>query len=241
MPTAVSRDLEATSRAMARTVDSAAHALRREAFVTAAARLFQAKGYEATSIQDILDELGASRGAFYHYFGSKSDLLEAVVDQMASSALDSVDARTDARLSADRQLHALFEGITSWKLQHVDLLLAVLGLWMADQNAVVREHLRRALAERLTPRMVGIVRQGVAEGTYETPDPEGTADVLVALLYAFDLRATELFLARRADTVMYEDVVQTFEAWAGACDRILGAASGSFPRADDDTLRAWYA
>jgi AcrR family transcriptional regulator len=64
---------------MARTLDPAAHALRRDAFVDAAQRLIQAKGYEQMSLQDVVDELDASRGAFYHYFDSKVALLEAVV------------------------------------------------------------------------------------------------------------------------------------------------------------------
>ena len=62
---------------MARTVDTEAHAVRREAFVDVAQRLMQTKGYEQMSIQDVLDELDASRGAFYHYFDSKTALLEA--------------------------------------------------------------------------------------------------------------------------------------------------------------------
>ena len=58
------------------------HAVRRDDFIDAAQRLIRTKGYEETSIQDILDALGASQGAFYHYFGSKADLLEAVVERM---------------------------------------------------------------------------------------------------------------------------------------------------------------
>ena len=61
---------------MARTLDPAAHALRRDEFVDAAQRLIQSRGYEQMSIQDVLDELGASKGAFYHYFDSKEGLLD---------------------------------------------------------------------------------------------------------------------------------------------------------------------
>ncbi len=75
---------------MARTLNTEAHAIRREAFVDAAQRLIQAKGYDQMSIQDVLDELGASRGAFYHYFDSKTALLEAVVDRIVDAALASV-------------------------------------------------------------------------------------------------------------------------------------------------------
>ena len=55
-----------------------AHAVRRDEFVDAAQRLIQSPGYEQMSVQDVLDELGASKGAFYHYFDSKEALLEAV-------------------------------------------------------------------------------------------------------------------------------------------------------------------
>ena len=49
----------------------------------AATRLFMEKGYEHTSIQDIINNLGGlSKGAIYHHFKSKEDILEAVTDRM---------------------------------------------------------------------------------------------------------------------------------------------------------------
>ena len=48
-------------------------------------RLFVEKGYEHTSIQDILDGLGGlSKGAVYHHFKSKEEILEAVVDRITA-------------------------------------------------------------------------------------------------------------------------------------------------------------
>ncbi len=60
---------------MPRTLNPAAHALKRDAFLDAAERLIRTKGYEQMTVQDVLDELGASKGAFYHYFDSKEALL----------------------------------------------------------------------------------------------------------------------------------------------------------------------
>ena len=49
----------------------------------AATRLFMEKGYEHTSIQDIINNLGGlSKGAIYHHFKSKEDILEAVTDRV---------------------------------------------------------------------------------------------------------------------------------------------------------------
>jgi AcrR family transcriptional regulator len=64
--------------------------VRRVAFVDAAARLIQTKGFERMSVQDLLDAPGASRGAFYHYFDSKVELLAAVVERMVEDGMAAV-------------------------------------------------------------------------------------------------------------------------------------------------------
>ena len=71
---------------MARTLDPSAHAVRRDTFLDAAQRLIQSKGYEQMSVQDVLADVGTSKGAFYHYFDSKAALLEGVVDRMVVQA-----------------------------------------------------------------------------------------------------------------------------------------------------------
>ena len=51
---------------------------RRASIIEAAERLFYLKGYEDTSVQDVLDELHLSKGGFYHHFESKLSLLEEI-------------------------------------------------------------------------------------------------------------------------------------------------------------------
>jgi AcrR family transcriptional regulator len=226
---------------MARSVDQATHAVRRDAFVATATRLFQTQGYDETSIQDILDDLGTSRGAFYHYFDSKTALLDAVVEQMVDSAMRSVEPHLDdPERSALGKLQALFGGIAAWKTAHVELALALTRVWLSDQNALVRDCFRRSVADRLTPRLTSIIAAGVSEGTFKVGDPPGVAEVLMATLWGFNMRATELYLARQAGTVSYEEVARAFGAYADAVDRILGAAPGSFPRADEVLLCTWF-
>ncbi len=54
-----------------------------EKILDAAMRLFLEKGYEHTTIQDIVDELGGlTKGAVYHHFKSKEEIMDAVGDRM---------------------------------------------------------------------------------------------------------------------------------------------------------------
>ena len=57
--------------------------MRRSELLAAAERLFYTKGYEKTSVQDILDELKFSKGGFYHHFDSKLAVLEAICEMRA--------------------------------------------------------------------------------------------------------------------------------------------------------------
>lgn len=67
-------------------------------------RLFMEKGYERTSIQDIIDNLGGlSKGAIYHHFKSKEDILVAVTDRMTSQS-NNILANIRDRKDLNRQL-----------------------------------------------------------------------------------------------------------------------------------------
>ncbi len=227
---------------MARTLDLAAHALRRDAFVDAAQRLIQTKGYEQMSLQDVLDELDASRGAFYHYFDSKVALLEAVVERMVDAATATlVPVVADPGRSALRKLEGVFSGIARWKTDRKDLMLAVARVWLSDENVVVREKLRQRTAFRLTPLLATIVRQGKAEGVFSASSAEHAAGVLVSLVLGLNETATRLYVARQTGAVSFEDVERTIGAYTEAFERILGLSAGSWPTVDASTLRYWFA
>ncbi len=226
---------------MARTLDLEKHTVRKEAFVEAAQRLLQTKGYEAMSIQDLLEELGASRGAFYHYFDSKQALLEAVVDRITDAALASAaPVIDDASLSASDKLTRVFSDIGRWKTERRALVLSLMEVWMSDENAIFREKIRQRLTTRLVPLLTQIVQQGVAEGTFTSRSAQDTAMVLVMLIEGFQNRALELFIARQANKVTYEDAERYFASYLDAFERILGASPGSVRLIDESILREWF-
>jgi AcrR family transcriptional regulator len=227
---------------VARTVNPAAHAVRRDAFLDAAERRIRTGGYEQMSLQDLLDDVDASRGAFYHYFESKEALLEAVVERMADAAIAAVaPIAAEPGLPAAAKLQAVVRQAGRWKAERKDLLLALLRVWLSDHNAIVRERLRRASTTRLAPLLTGIVRQGAIEGAFTVTMPEHAAEVLVALLQGMGETSSQLFLAREADAVPLEHVERTFAAYSEAFERVLGLPEGSIELVDAPTLSFWYA
>ncbi len=226
---------------MARTVDAVGYAVRRDAFIDAAQRLIQTKGYEQMSIQDLLDELGASRGAFYHYFDSKAALLDAVVARMVTDAMAAVrPVVDDPRLSATEKLAGLFSGIASWKTERMDLLMAILEVWLSDGNALVRERFRHSVVVSLTPVLTTIVEQGVVDGSFAVTGADRVARVLVSLLLGANEHAGELFSRHRDRLVTLDEVEAALNAYPEAIEQILGARSGSLRWLGPGDLRRWF-
>jgi len=226
---------------MARTVDPAAHAVRREAFVDAATRLIQITGYEQMSIQDVLDELQVSRGAFYHYFDSKQALLDAVIDRMVDAALATLAPfLADPTVPAVQKLEGVFRGIAQWKAERKDFVLALLKVWLSDHNAIVREKYRKDVVGRLVPILTDVVRQGQAEGVFTATSADATARAVVALILGTSEAATDLFVARQNKVIPMEVVERYFDGYSEALERILGLPARSFRLADEQVIRMWF-
>jgi AcrR family transcriptional regulator len=226
---------------MPRTVNATLHTVRRVAFLDVAQRLVQAKGYEEMSVQDVLDELDASKGAFYHYFDSKQALLEAVVERSVDSAMSALaPVLGDPNLPAVRKLESVFAGIARWKAERKELVLAIMEVWNSDGNAIVREKLRRMTVSRMVPLLSAVVTQGINEGVINAVSPDETAKVLVSLMQGFQQQAIDHFIARQAGTVTFEVVQRSVAANTEAFERILGIPKGSLTLTDEPTLHFWF-
>ena len=226
---------------MPRTLNPTLHTVRRDAFLDVAQRLIQAKGYEAMSVQDVMDELEVSKGAFYHYFSSKLALLEAVVERFAEGGMAVVaPILADPNLPALKKLERVFAGIAGWKAQRKELVVAITEVWNSDSNAIVREKLRRITVRLLVPLLSSVIKQGIDEGVFRVVSPDEAATVLVSLMQGFQEQAVNLFMARQAGTVTFEAVQRTVAGFTEAYERILGIPNESLTLMDEPTLRFWF-
>jgi AcrR family transcriptional regulator len=226
---------------MARILNPEAYAGRRDLFVDAATVLIQTRGYEQLSIADILATTDSSKGAFYHYFDSKQDLLEAVIDRITDTALAAAEpVALDPALPAIEQLKTLFTTIAGWKNARKELMLALLEVWLSDDNIVVREMLRRQAATRVAPLLARIVAKGKAEGAFTVDEPAETANVIMAVILGAQEAAGRLFVDCQHGRATMVDAGRTFNAYERALERILSAPAGSLKLADEATLKLWF-
>jgi len=226
---------------MARVVKEDAYAAKRNEILDVARRLIYTKGYEQMTIQDILDELHMSKGAFYHYFDSKGVVLEALVERMAVDEVIPllIPIARDPQLSALEKLNSYFDTAVRWKTAKKAFMMQLLRVWMADENAIVRQKLYSMSVKHVTPLLTEIVRQGVQEGVLTTPFPDQMGELIYSIAQSLGDTFGGLLLLHEAGSDSLRQLENVIAAYTNALERVLGAPSGSLKLMDTESLKEW--
>lgn len=165
-----------------------------ERILEAAQRLFLEKGYEQTTIQDIVDALGGlTKGAVYHHFKSKEEILDAVGDRMffANNPFEAVKGRTD--LSG---LEKLREVIRLNQSDSARTQMTIQSIPLARNPRVLVEMVE-ANRRVLTPYFLALIEEGNRDGSLHTAYPREIAELLPLLTSLWLLPS--VFPATRAE------------------------------------------
>jgi len=225
---------------MARIVKEEAYAVKRNEILDVAQRLVYTKGYEQMTIQDMLDELQISKGAFYHYFDSKQALLEALIERM----LEEVEQLllpivNDPHLPALEKLQRFFPMLTRWKTARKTFFLALLRVWYTDDNAIVRQKVLATGIKRITPLLTSIILQGTQEGILTTAYPDQVGEIVLSIGLNLSDTLAGLLLSCEPNLDVLQRMENTVVAYTDALERVLGAPTGSLHFVDAETLKEW--
>jgi AcrR family transcriptional regulator len=192
------------------------------------------------TIQDILDDLQISKGAFYHYFDSKIALLETLTERMLQEAIQIITPIiADPHLSALEKFQRYFDTVARWKAAQKTFMLALLRVWYTDDNAIVRQKVTSNSLKRITPQLTAIIRQGAQEGVFKTPYPDQVCEVVFSIMLGLGDRLAEALLAHNSEKDTLQAMQNAVAAYTDALERILVAPSGCLQLIDDESLKEW--
>ena len=143
-----------------------------------ASHLFMEKGYEHTSIQEIINNLGGlSKGAIYHHFKSKDDILVAVTERITAESnrlLAAIRNRTD--LNGKEKLKAIFKEAIKRPVQNQ---LFTMALDFRNNPKLLSSFLQETVENAAPNYILPIIRQGISDGSIETDYPKELAELII--------------------------------------------------------------
>ena len=189
-------------------------AQRREEILNAAYTLFTTKGFQPTTMEDILKVVGIAKGTLYYHFPSKEQILKALVLRIVSQVEHQTRKIADSQAPAMEKLVAI---MTAMRVE--DAEAEIVEQFHAPGNAEFHLLSITAMIEHLTPILADVVAQGVSEGVFSTDRPYDAVELLLSasgILLDHDIMdASPAKLARRRESLIW------------ASETLLGARPGS--------------
>lgn len=136
----------------------------RNELLTAAVDLFYRQGYDRTSLQAIVTAAGLSKGAFYHHFKGKEDLLRAIHD----SFLDEELSRAEAVLAESKTGEQALRGLIRELLETVELYQERISIFLRERHVMSGSELEsvRAKRDRFEGLVTTVIRNAMSSGEF---------------------------------------------------------------------------
>ena len=143
------------------------YADRRAAILSVAADLFKENGYNRTTLTDIAIAVGTDRASLYYYFGSKEELLDALVTHLVIENTEAAERTRDSEGPAPDKLRALVVDLmVSFAANYPMLYVYLQGnlKHISGKRAAWAKQMRE-INHRWEGAIEAIVQQGIDEGT----------------------------------------------------------------------------
>lgn len=201
--------------------------LKKQEILQTAEDLFCKKGYEETSVQDILDILHTSKGSFYHHFESKEYLLEAMCDRRAVLIAHQAEEEERAFDKPIARLNSLLSGVFPLKDERLSFLMMILPVFSTRQGHSLRTRYCEALLSSFHEPVTRTLTECLADDSVNVYDPEITADICINTMNHLWCDLCDTIIRATAAGEDMPDLARIIHQYRIITERILSAPYGS--------------
>lgn len=209
---------------------------RRDELIATAERLFYTKGYEGTSVQDILTEMNFSKGGFYHHFDSKLAVLEAICEQRAQETCDHAREAAGAQQGAVNKLNALLHDGALLHSGNAGFVFLLIQVAYREDGALMREKMKQCQLELMQDVLAEILAEGAQTREFFVTDVPTTAQLVMRLYMQFTDEIALLLAREENEERLCEAMVAKLRVYRTAIERVLVAPFGSVVLCDAKEL-----
>ena len=223
---------------MARIVKKAEE--RRKEILHKAQELFYKHGYTNTSVNKVIEALKISKGAFYHYFKSKEELLDCLSDEFTHNIISKIDSIiNDSDINAIEKLNRMYKESGSYKVENIDFIMTITEALYSDNNLLLRYKFNSKSLETVLPLMTSIFQQGKHEGVFNIRDPKATARIVLLFGISIAEHNAKLLLQLKDNPEKIDEMYEHFMIYQKSVERMLGAPRDSFQAFDKAFFKAF--
>lgn len=183
---------------------------RKQELLKIAYRLFISKGYEETSIDEIIAEAQIAKGTFYFHFKSKNALLEAIINMMITEEAEQAKQFVSAPLPVPQKIVGV---ITSLRPRQNEMNIE--NALNRKENIVIHEKIKRRVIDEAVPILSEVVSEGNAQGILDCDNIRERVRLLLVM-------SSEVFDSGKFTSADIDVFIDTVEKMLGAKKNTFG-------------------
>lgn len=189
---------------------------RKNEILDAADELFLQKGFDKTTISDIIDRVGVARGTVYYHFKSKEEIMDALIRRYNVTLLSNAKTIAD-----DKSVPVLERTFLALMSMHKTDTSGLHNNIHKPQNALMHQKIQQTLLEGIPPILTAIVEDGINEKLFDTPYPYETVEMVIAYV-------NTVFDDNYTDHLTEAELLSRIKAFIVNLERLFGTKAGSF-------------
>ncbi len=209
---------------------------KKEQIITSAENRFYLKGYDKTSVDEVIEDAKVSKGTFYYYFKSKVGLLNEIVMRKTDDMVKNIKHIIKENITAVKKLNKILLINQRWKIKNLEIMKTVMKVIYKDENSIMRYKIFKSYVKHVTPEIAKIIEQGVNEGVFTSDTPYETAEVVVLIMDRFRDLAIELLLEADSKPDNLKKLMKRIRVWEKSIENILSLQEETIHIADIDFI-----
>jgi transcriptional regulator, TetR family len=192
-----------------------AHDERKNEIIDTAQNLFMTKGYSACSVAEIIDAIGIAKGTFYHYFKSKEEVLDAIVDKGTDMIVSRIYKvlRDDSLTYIEKIVGSLFA------MQIEDTMgNEILDELHKAENSLMHQKSIYMIVNRVSPLLEELIIQGNKDGVFKCKHPHQYLKII--------LSSSVTLLDDGIFPMTKEEKMEIFSSIVDLLEQVLGVEEG---------------
>ncbi|MCR4620613.1 MAG: TetR/AcrR family transcriptional regulator [Clostridiales bacterium] len=213
--------------------------IRKAAIIQTAEQLFYSKGYENTSIQDVLDVLKLSKGGFYHHFESKLSLLDAIsLRRVEVNAENCLKAISKVEMHAIDKLNCVFSFCSFLNDESTEYISIMLRVAYIEGNVMLRDHIKLSGVSLLSEIVNDAIQEGIEKKLFYTKYSDELGRIILNHAYCLTDDAAQLLVSSQDVVETATKLREKIDAYNYVLETMLNAPHGSLCMLGDKVFSA---
>ena len=181
---------------------------RKQELLKIAYEMFISRGYDNTSVDELIEQAGIAKGTYYYYFSSKEQMLEEVIDMMLEEQVEHAKAILETDIPVPQKIVGIVASIRPRKEESpIDEALH------SPENILMHDKLKGKITESVSPLLIEVTQDGIQEGLFDCDNVPERIKIIMIIV-------NELF----NDTTFTPGDIEVF---IDVLEKILGAGKGT--------------